>query len=253
MYKEQVDKSRVPRHIAFIMDGNGRWAKAQGRERTYGHQAGVKTTEEIVKAAGRLGVDYVTLYTFSTENWNRPAEEVQALMQLLMENLGDKLFVEYDARFRAIGDRSRLSPEIQEGLKHLEESTKHHKRTCVVVALSYSSKWELTKAMQDIAAEVKEGTLNPADINEQTIADHLDTHGMPDPELLIRTGGEERISNFLLWQCAYSEFYFTNTYWPDLNEEELCRAICEYQQRQRRFGKTGEQVEESKQNTKQTS
>ena len=246
MYEEQIDKSRLPRHIAIIMDGNGRWAKAQGRERTYGHQAGAQTAQDIVKAAGRLGIEYVTLYTFSTENWNRPAAEVQALMSLLMQNLVDKLFMEYDARFRVIGDRSRLTPEIQEAIVRLEETTKNNKKTCMVMALSYSSKWELTKATKDIAREVADGTLRPEDITEQTVAQHLDTADIPDPELMIRTGGEERISNFLLWQCAYSEFYFTKTFWPDFNEEELCRAICEYQQRQRRFGKTGEQVEDDK-------
>ena len=237
MYIEQVDKSRLPRHIAIIMDGNGRWAKAQGRERTYGHQVGVQTAHDVVTAAGKLGIEYVTLYTFSTENWNRPAEEVQGLMQLLMENLVDKLFIEYDARIRVIGDRSRLTPEIQEAIRQLEESTKNHTKTCMVMALSYSSKWELTKAMQDIAAEVKSGKLSPSDINEQTIANHLETHGIPDPELMIRTGGEERISNFLLWQLAYSELYFTNVFWPDFTPEELYKAIDAYQHRQRRFGK----------------
>lgn len=244
MYIEQVDRTRIPRHIAIIMDGNGRWAKAQGRERTYGHQAGAQTAHEILKAAGRLGIDYVTLYTFSTENWNRPADEIKALMSLLMDNLVEKLFMDYEARLRVIGDRSRLAPEIQQAIIDIEEKTKNNKKTCMVMALSYSSKWELTKATQDIARLVKEGRLNPDDITEQTIAQHLDTAGIPDPELMIRTGGEERISNFLLWQCAYSEFYFTKTYWPDFDEEELCHAICEYQHRQRRFGKTGEQVEE---------
>lgn len=244
MYTEQVDKARLPRHIAIIMDGNGRWAKAQGKPRNYGHQAGAQTAHDVVKAAGKLGIDYVTLYTFSTENWNRPAEEVEALMSLLKENLVDKLFMEYDARFRVIGDRSRLTPEIQDAIVQLEETTKNNKKTCMVMALSYSSKWELTKAAQDIAREVEAGTLRPSDIDEDTVARHLDTYGIPDPELMIRTGGEERISNFLLWQCAYSEFYFTKTFWPDFNEEELCKAICEYQRRQRRFGKTGEQVED---------
>ena len=238
--------TRVPRHIAIIMDGNGRWAKARGRERTYGHQEGVERVKEIMTAAVNLGVEYLTLYTFSTENWNRPADEVAALMALLLKHLEEELFIKKNARFRVIGDKSRLPQAVQDVCNYREERTKNHTKTCMVLALSYSSKWEITNAVQKIAQEVKEGTLAADAINEETISQHLATNFMPDPELMIRTGGEERLSNYLLWQCAYSEFYFTDIYWPDFKEEEFHKAIVDYQSRQRRFGKTGEQVTENK-------
>lgn len=244
MYKEQVDKTRVPRHIAIIMDGNGRWAQAQGKERTYGHQAGAERVHDIMTAAVNLGVDYLTLYTFSTENWNRPEAEIAALMALLLKHLEEELFMKKNARFRVIGDTGRLPKVVQDACTYLEERTKGNTGTCMVLALSYSSKWEITEAVKHIAQQVKEGTLMPGDINEDVISQNLSTNFMPDPELMIRTGGEERLSNYLLWQCAYSEFYFTSTYWPDFDEEELCHAIVDYQGRQRRFGKTGEQVTE---------
>lgn len=246
MYKEQVDKTRVPHHIAIIMDGNGRWAQAQGKERTYGHQAGAERVHDIMTAAVNLGVDYLTLYTFSTENWNRPEAEIAALMALLLKHLEEELFMKKNARFRVIGDTARLPQVVQDACTHLEARTKGNTGTCMVLALSYSSKWEITEAVKHIAQQVKEGTLTPDDINEEVISQHLSTSFMPDPELMIRTGGEERLSNYLLWQCAYSEFYFTPTYWPDFDEEELCHAIVDYQGRQRRFGKTGEQVTETK-------
>ena len=246
MYKEQIDMTRVPRHIASIMDGNGRWAKAQGRERTYGHQEGVERVKEIMTAAVNLGVEYLTLYTFSTENWNRPADEVAALMALLLKHLEEELFIKKNARFRVIGDKTRLPQAVQDVCNYMEERTKTHTKTCMVLALSYSSKWEITNAVQKIAQEVKEGALAVDAINEETISQHLATNFMPDPELMIRTGGEERLSNYLLWQCAYSEFYFTDLYWPDFREEEFHKAIVDYQSRQRRFGKTGEQVTENK-------
>ena len=238
--------TRVPRHIAIIMDGNGRWAKARGKERTYGHQEGVERVKDIMTAAVNLGVEYLTLYTFSTENWNRPADEVAALMALLLKHLEEELFIKKNARFRVIGDKSRLPQAVQDVCNYMEERTKNHTKTCMVLALSYSSKWEITNAVQKIAQEVKEGTLAADAINEETISQHLATNFMPDPELMIRTGGEERLSNYLLWQCAYSEFYFTNAYWPDFTEEEFHKAIVDYQSRQRRFGKTGEQVTENK-------
>ena len=238
--------TRVPRHIAIIMDGNGRWAKARGKERTYGHQEGVERVKEIMTAAVNLGVEYLTLYTFSTENWNRPADEVAALMALLLKHLEEELFIKKNARFRVIGDKSRLPQAVQDVCNYMEERTKNHTKTCMVLALSYSSKWEITNAVQKIAQEVKEGTLAADAINEETISQHLATNFMPDPELMIRTGGEERLSNYLLWQCAYSEFYFTDIYWPDFKEEEFHKAIVDYQSRQRRFGKTGEQVTENK-------
>ena len=238
--------TRVPRHIAIIMDGNGRWAKARGKERTYGHQEGVERVKDIMTAAVNLGVEYLTLYTFSTENWNRPADEVAALMALLLKHLEEELFIKKNARFRVIGDKSRLPQAVQDVCDYMEERTKNHTKTCMVLALSYSSKWEITNAVQKIAQEVQEGTLAADAINEETISQHLATNFMPDPELMIRTGGEERLSNYLLWQCAYSEFYFTDIYWPDFKEEEFHKAIVDYQSRQRRFGKTGEQVTENK-------
>lgn len=246
MYKEQIDMTRVPRHIAIIMDGNGRWAKAQGKERTYGHQEGAERVHDIMTEAVNLGIDYLTLYTFSTENWSRPEKEVAALMALLLKHLEEELFMKKNARFRVIGDIQRLPQSVQEACAYLEKRTCGNTGTCMVLALSYSSKWEITQAVQKIATKVKEGTLNAEDICEETISQHLATNFMPDPELMIRTGGEERLSNYLLWQCAYSEFYFTNTYWPDFHEEDLCKAIVDYQGRQRRFGKTGEQVTENK-------
>lgn len=236
--------TRIPRHIAIIMDGNGRWAKERGKERTYGHQEGVGRVKEVMTAAVNLGVEYLTLYTFSTENWNRPEAEVAALMALLLKHLEEELFIKKNARFRVIGDMERLPKAVQDVCHYMEERTKNNTSTCMVLALSYSSKWEITNAVKRIAQKVKEGEMNPDDITEKTIDEHLSTNFMPDPELMIRTGGEERLSNYLLWQCAYSEFYFTSTYWPDFGEEELCKAIVNYQGRQRRFGKTGEQVTE---------
>lgn len=238
----------MPQHVAIIMDGNGRWAKKQGLARMFGHKQGVEVVHNITKAAAELGLRYMTLYTFSTENWNRPLEEIAALMSLLLKHLEEELFMKYDARFTVVGDIQRLPENVQEAIRYLENRTKNNKATCMVLALSYSSRWEITKAVGKIAEEVKEGKLQPEDITEDVISQHLDCHFMPDPELLIRTGGEERLSNFLLWQSAYSEFYFTPTYWPDFTEEEMCKAICDYQKRQRRFGKTEEQVEKENQN-----
>ncbi|MBR3477939.1 MAG: isoprenyl transferase [Bacteroidaceae bacterium] len=240
----QLDLNRIPRHIAIIMDGNGRWAKARGQERTVGHQQGAQQVHEIMEEAVRLGVDYLTLYTFSTENWNRPKEEITALMALLLQHLDEDTFMKNNARFKVIGDVQRLSPIVQDAVAHLAEITKNNTNTCMVVALSYSSKWELTKAMQDIAVEVEQGKLKSTDITEETINQHLETKGMPEPELMIRTGGELRLSNYLLWQCAYSEFYFTDVYWPDFTIDEFRKAIADYQGRQRRYGKTGDQIVE---------
>ena len=234
--------NRIPRHIAIIMDGNGRWAKARGMERSMGHQQGAQQVHEIMEEAVRLGVDYLTLYTFSTENWNRPVEEVAALMNLLLQHLEEEVFMKNNARFDVIGDIGRLPQVVQDALSHLIELTKNNTNTCMVLALSYSSKWEITKAVQDIAKDVQEGRLTSGEINEQVISQHLETCRMPDPELMIRTGGEERLSNFLLWQCAYSEFYFTDVYWPDFTIEEFHKAIANFQQRQRRYGKTGDQI-----------
>lgn len=243
MYKEQIDTNRIPQHVAIIMDGNGRWAKAKGMERTMGHQAGAETVHDITTAATKLGIKYLTLYTFSTENWNRPEAEVSALMALLLKHLEEELFVKNNVRFRTIGDIERLPENVQVAIRGLEERTKDNTATCLVLALSYSSKWEMTKAVAEIAEKVKNGEIKSDEITEDTISSHLTTNFMPDPDLMIRTGGEQRLSNYLLWQCAYSEFYFTDTFWPDFKEEDLCKAIVDYQNRQRRFGKTGEQVE----------
>ncbi len=242
----QLDTNNIPQHIAIIMDGNGRWAAEKGKPRSFGHQAGVDTVRRITAECTRLGVKYLTLYTFSTENWNRPATEVAALMGLVLTSLEDEIFMKNNVRFRVIGDLKRLPEEVRQKLHETEEHTAANTAMTMVIALSYSSRWEITEATRQIANEVKAGTLNPADINEDTIAQHMATAFMPDPDLLIRTGGEERISNYLLWQIAYSELYFCDTFWPDFSEEELQRAIANYQQRQRRFGKTGAQIEEAK-------
>ena len=242
----QLDTNNIPQHIAIIMDGNGRWAAEKGKPRSFGHQAGVDTVRRITSECTRLGVKYLTLYTFSTENWNRPATEVAALMGLVLTSLEEEIFMKNNVRFRVIGDLERLPEEVRQKLHETEEHTAANTAMTMVIALSYSSRWEITEATRQIANEVKAGTLNPADINEDTIAQHMATAFMPDPDLLIRTGGEERISNYLLWQIAYSELYFCDTFWPDFSEEELQRAIANYQQRQRRFGKTGAQIEEAK-------
>ncbi|MDY5656211.1 MAG: isoprenyl transferase [Prevotella sp.] len=238
-----LDMTRIPRHIAIIMDGNGRWAAARGMERSFGHKEGVEAVRRITSECTRLGVDYLTLYTFSTENWNRPDDEIAALMGLVLTSLEDEIFMKNDVRFRVIGDIDRLPEAVRNKLRETEEHTANNKTMTMVVALSYSAKWEITNAAKKIAQEVKEGTLQAEEICEETISRHLTTYFMPDPELLIRTGGELRISNYLLWQIAYSELYFCDTFWPDFNEEELHKAIRSYQNRQRRFGKTEEQVE----------
>ena len=245
MKTNELDMSRIPRHIAIIMDGNGRWATERNKPRSYGHQAGVDTVRRITSECTRLGVKYLTLYTFSTENWNRPAEEIHALMGLVLTSLEDEIFMKNNVRFRVIGDIGRLPKEVQEKLHETEEHTRNNSKMTMVVALSYSARWEITEAARQIAEQVKSGELNADDITENTVSQRLTTNFMPDPELLIRTGGELRISNYLLWQIAYSELYFCDTYWPDFSEEDLHKAIASYQSRQRRFGKTEEQVETS--------
>ncbi len=235
--KEKIDMKRVPQHIAIIMDGNGRWANERGKERSYGHQAGVEAVRRITSECVSLGVKYLTLYTFSTENWNRPSDEIAALMGLVLSSLEDEIFMKNNVRFRVIGDMDRLPKNVQQKLHETEEHTAKNNAMTMVVALSYSSRWEITEAVRKIMAE------KPQEITEETISEHLNTYFMPDPDLLIRTGGELRISNYLLWQIAYSELYFCDTYWPDFDEAELHKAIVSYQSRQRRFGKTEEQVE----------
>ena len=241
-YREQIDLGRVPRHIAIIMDGNGRWAKQRGHERSFGHQAGAETVHVIAEEAARLGVKYLTLYTFSTENWSRPETEIAALMGLLFDSIEEETFIKNNISFRVIGDIDKLPDNVQKRLNECIEHTSTNTGMCLVLALSYSSRWELTEATRRIAEEVKAGILLPEEINDRTVSRHLATSFMPDPDLLIRTGGEIRLSNYLLWQCAYSELYFCDTYWPDFREEELCRAICDFQKRERRFGKTSEQI-----------
>ncbi len=241
---EQIDKNNIPQHVAIIMDGNGRWAKAKGLPRTAGHAEGVERAKDITAEAARLGIKYLTLYTFSTENWNRPVAEIEALMNLLLDHLEEETFMKNNVRFRAIGGLDRLPASVQRRLQECMDHTAGNDHMTLIVALSYSSRWELTDTMQRMAKEVKAGTLQPEQITEEAISQRLLTNFMPDPDLLIRTGGELRISNYLLWQAAYSEFYFTDTYWPDFREECLQQAVLDYQHRQRRFGKTGDQVEE---------
>ena len=242
LYSEQIDRDRIPAHVAIIMDGNGRWAKQRGQVRSMGHQAGAETVHVIAEEAAKLGVKYLTLYTFSTENWNRPQDEVNALMALLMESIEEEIFMKNNISFLIIGDTEKLPPMVRERLNKCIERNSVNTGMCLTLALSYSSKWEITHAMKQIAQKVKDGDLVVDEITDQTIDQHLSTHFMPDPELLIRTGGEIRLSNYLLWQCAYSELYFCDTFWPDFKEEEFCKAICDYQGRERRFGKTSEQI-----------
>ena len=241
--EQELDKKRIPMHIAIIMDGNGRWAKERGKERSFGHQAGVDTVRRITSECVRLGVKFLTLYTFSTENWSRPETEIAALMGLVLSSLEDEIFMKNNVRFQVVGDMQRLPQSVQDKLRETMEHTAQNTAMTMVVALSYSSRWELTKAAKSIASDVKAGRLQLEDITEELMNQRLETAFMPDPELLIRTGGELRISNYMLWQIAYSELYFCDTYWPDFNEADLHQAIASYQARQRRFGKTGMQVE----------
>lgn len=234
--------TRIPQHIAIIMDGNGRWAKARGLNRSMGHQQGVVSVREITTACSNLGVKYLTLYTFSTENWNRPVDEVAALMTLILHSLEEDLFMKNNVSLRVIGDMGRLPEEVRNALEGMMQRTSVNTGMTLVLALSYSARWEITHAIQQMAEKVAAHELLPSDITEETVSNYLSTSFMPDPELLIRTGGEIRLSNYLLWQSAYSELYFCDTYWPDFNEAELRKAILEYQHRERRFGKTSEQV-----------
>lgn len=249
---EELDMKRIPQHIAIIMDGNGRWATERSKPRSYGHQAGVDTVRRITSECTRLGVKYLTLYTFSTENWNRPSDEIAALMGLVLTSLEDEIFMKNNVRFQVIGDIDRLPAAVAGKLRETIEHTANNDTMTMVVALSYSARWELTEATKQIAAKVQKGELSIDDIDENTINDSLCTSFMPDPDLLIRTGGEFRISNYLLWQLAYSELYFCDTYWPDFSEADLHKAIADYQGRQRRFGKTEKQVETEQENKKDT-
>jgi undecaprenyl diphosphate synthase len=237
---DQIDPQRVPRHVAIIMDGNGRWAKSQGRERIFGHFNGVEAVRASLKAATRVGTRYLTLYAFSTENWNRPKEEVEALMNLLVQTVMSEIdeLDRNEVRLTAIGDIENLPDSCRDELKRGMERTSGHSKVHLVLALNYSSRCEMVKAIQEI---VKEG-ISPENITAETVDKHLDTRYFPDPELLIRTSGEKRISNFLLWQIAYTELYFTETLWPDFTEEDFYAAILDYQSRERRFGQISEQL-----------
>jgi undecaprenyl diphosphate synthase len=242
--KSKIDKDKLPKHIAIIMDGNGRWAKRRGMPRVFGHRSGVKSVREATEAAAEIGVKYLTLYAFSTENWGRPKTEVTALMELLVDTIKKevKTLNKNSIRLKAIGDISMLPKRSHNALLQAMEDTKDNTRMTLVLALNYSAKWEIINAVKQLSAAAKEGTLNPVDIDETAFSNALSTQGMPDPELLIRTSGETRISNFLLWQIAYAELYFTEILWPDFRKENLYGAILNFQNRERRFGKTSEQI-----------
>lgn len=246
--KDKIDLDRLPQHIAVIMDGNGRWAKKQGKLRVFGHQNGVGAVRAVSEACAELGVKYLTLYAFSTENWNRSQIEVDALMKLLSKTIAEevKTLNDNNIRLNAIGDLLRLPKYNYDALMKAMEDTKNNDRMTLTLCLSYSGRWEIVQAAKSLAEKVKSGELDIEQIDDRCFSDFLSTKGMPDPELLIRTSGEERISNFLLWQLAYSEFYFTDKFWPDFGKEDLYQSIADYQSRERRFGKTSEQITENK-------
>lgn len=243
---EEINSRKSPSHVAIIMDGNGRWAKERGLERTCGHQEGVRTVRKVVEAAIYAKVDFLTIYAFSTENWNRPEDEVDALMNLMVHAIMKETpdLIKQGVRLKTIGDYERLPKKTKDALRDSLEQTKNGENITLVLALSYSSKWEITHAVKNIMADIKNGKLSCDNLNEELISDYLSTRDIPDPDLLIRTGGEKRISNFLLWQMAYAELYFTDTYWPDFDEIHFYRAIADFQNRERRFGRTSEQIKE---------
>ncbi|NLN95393.1 MAG: isoprenyl transferase [Bacteroidales bacterium] len=242
--KDKIDIKNLPQHIAIIMDGNGRWAKMRGKHRVFGHEQGVISVRETAEAAAEIGVKFLTLYAFSTENWKRPATEVEALMKLLVQTIHQetKTLTDNDIRLKAIGDLDSLDENCRKELIEAMNTTASNKRMDLVLALSYSGRWELTETFKALANKVRSGILNPDDITQEVISNNLNTAGMPEPELLIRTSGECRISNFLIWQSAYTELYFTSKLWPDFRKEDLYEAIIDYQQRERRFGKVSEQI-----------
>jgi undecaprenyl diphosphate synthase len=243
-YKDQIDLLKLPQHIAIIMDGNGRWAKGKGKLRVFGHHNGVVSVRDVVEGAGEIGVKYLTLYTFSAENWSRPKFEVTAIMELLISTIHKEInkLMENNVRLQAIGDLDMLPQKCNRELQHAIERTSHNTGLTLILALSYSSRREIVSAVKNIAQQVLNGQLTVDEINEQTFSENLYTADIPDPELLIRTSGEYRISNYLLWQIAYAELYFTNKLWPDFRREDLYEAILDYQKRERRFGMTSEQV-----------
>ena len=242
--KSKINRESVPSHVAIIMDGNGRWAKQKGNIRLFGHHNGIKSVREVTEAAAEMGVKYLTLYAFSKENWKRPKQEVSGLMQLLSTTIQGELksLMENGIRLHVIGDIENLSSTLQKGISNAIEKTKNGNNLNLIIALNYGSRWEITNAVKQIANEVKSGLISVESISEDTVTAHLNTNSYPDPELLIRTGGEYRVSNFLLWQISYAEFYVTNTLWPDFNKNDFYNAIYDFQQRERRFGMTGEQA-----------
>lgn len=239
-----LDKNNIPKHVAIIMDGNGRWAKQKGEMRIFGHTNGVESVRESLTAAAEIGVKYLTLYAFSTENWNRPKEEVAALMDLLVKAIYDEVeeLNEKGVRLETIGNTSILPVSCREALAKAKDKTKDNNKITLILALSYSSRWEIAQAVKTMAEESISGKLDVETINEDLISSYLSTSDFPDPELLIRTSGENRVSNFLMWQLAYTELYFTETLWPDFKKEHFFKAIKDYQDRERRFGKTSEQI-----------
>jgi undecaprenyl diphosphate synthase len=242
--RKKIKTDILPSHIAIIMDGNGRWAHQRGMDRIYGHQQGVNSVREVIESAAELGIRYLTLYTFSTENWNRPDDEVSALMRIMVQSLSNETdtLIKNNIRLNVIGDVGRLSNDVKETLFKAIERTSKGTGLEVVVAMSYSSRWEIVEAARKLAGDVNQGKLSPEAISESDFTDYLSTKGIPDPELMIRTSGELRISNFLLWQIAYTELYFTEVLWPDFGKEEFYKAIVDFQKRERRFGKTSEQI-----------
>ena len=243
-FKEHIDFNNLPHHIAVIMDGNGRWAKKKGAMRIFGHRNAVQAVRDVTEGCGEIGIKYLTLYAFSTENWGRPKEEVDGLMELLVNTLKQEIntLMENQVKLITIGDTSHLPEECQKNLEWAKNVTKNNGGLKLILALNYSGRWELTQAVKSIVGAVQSGDIKETEISEKLIEQHLKTAGIPDPELLIRTSGEMRISNFLLWQIAYSELYITPTLWPDFRKENLYEAIWAYQQRERRFGKTSEQL-----------
>ena len=247
-FRDKIDINRLPGHVAVIMDGNGRWAHKRGRERVYGHHEGVKAVRKTIEAAAELGVRYLTLYAFSTENWNRPDDEVSALMDLMVESINNetKTLTDKGISLQVIGDLFRLSENVRSRLFETMEATSGGTRMRLIVALSYSSRWEIAEACRRIAVAVREGRMTESEINEETVSASLTTSDIPDPELMIRTSGEKRISNFLLWQLAYAELYFTEKLWPDFGKEDFYKAVADFQKRERRYGKTSEQITENR-------
>jgi undecaprenyl diphosphate synthase len=247
LFIEEIDKTRLPRHVAVIMDGNGRWAMNHGLDRSEGHREGVVSVRKVMEAAVEVGLQYLTVYTFSTENWNRPEEEINALMTIMVAAIHRETpdLMKNNVRLLVIGDMMRLPRGVRDTLSECLEKTSVNTGTTLVLALSYSSRWEIVQAAKRMAENVQEKKIDPEDLDEALFSSYLTTRDIPDPDLLIRTGGEKRISNFLLWQLSYAELYFTDVYWPDFRENEFYEAILSYQQRERRFGKTSEQITKS--------